>query len=119
MYTAEQIETFAGRLRRALAELGADVGAAERERADAQAAVHGEPHDRSAESSAEAADEVRMRLGAQHRTEMRELQAALQRIEDGSFGQCIDCGRDVGLARLEAHPAAARCVPCQERREGE
>jgi DnaK suppressor protein len=36
--------------------------------------------------------------------------AALQRIEDGSFGRCVDCGKEIPAVRLEVRPEAARCV---------
>jgi DnaK suppressor protein len=39
--------------------------------------------------------------------------AALARIEDGSYGSCVDCGKPVPEGRLEARPEAARCVGCQ------
>ncbi|HEY3877452.1 MAG TPA: TraR/DksA C4-type zinc finger protein [Trebonia sp.] len=49
-----------------------------------------------------------------HRTE---VQAALARIDDGSYGRCTDCGGPVPGPRLEARPATPRCVPCQGRRD--
>jgi RNA polymerase-binding transcription factor DksA len=39
--------------------------------------------------------------------------AALARIEDDSYGQCVDCGHQIPAGRLEARPDAARCVGCQ------
>lgn len=39
--------------------------------------------------------------------------AALHRIEAGTYGSCVDCGRPVPEGRLEARPDAARCVACQ------
>lgn len=48
-----------------------------------------------------------------------ELRAALARVEDGSYGTCIDCGQPVGDERLEARPEAARCLQDQARHEAE
>lgn len=45
--------------------------------------------------------------------ELREIEAALQRIEQGEYGNCVDCGGEIGEARLRARPAAARDVRCQ------
>jgi DnaK suppressor protein len=45
------------------------------------------------------------------------VEAALERIRDGSFGQCLGCGRRIGIKRLEAVPWTECCVACQERRE--
>jgi DnaK suppressor protein len=39
--------------------------------------------------------------------------AALDRIEAGRYGRCVDCGHDIPEGRLEAQPAASRCVNCQ------
>ena len=43
--------------------------------------------------------------------------AALGRIEDGSYGQCVDCRQPVPEGRLEARPEAERCVACQGKRD--
>ena len=49
--------------------------------------------------------------------EFRALEAARDRIRHGGYGECIDCGNDIGYERLKAFPAALRCVQCQERHE--
>ena len=46
-----------------------------------------------------------------------EVIAALARIDDGSYGRCVDCAGPVPEERLEARPATARCVPCQAKRD--
>jgi DnaK suppressor protein len=46
-----------------------------------------------------------------------EITAALARIDDGTYGHCVDCGNMVPDERLEARPATARCVPCQSKRD--
>lgn len=48
----------------------------------------------------------------------RERQAiadALDRLREGSYGNCVDCGTALPAERLEARPEAARCVSCQQR----
>jgi DnaK suppressor protein len=42
---------------------------------------------------------------------------ALRRLDDGSYGMCVDCGSSVPENRLEAKPEAARCVKCQAKRD--
>jgi RNA polymerase-binding protein DksA len=49
--------------------------------------------------------------------EFRALEAARERIKEGEYGICLDCGSDIGFERLKAFPAAVRCLQCQERRE--
>lgn len=45
------------------------------------------------------------------------ISEALQRIEDGTYGRCIDCGRELSDERLEARPEAARCIEDQQKAE--
>jgi len=49
--------------------------------------------------------------------ELRGLEAAHERIESGGYGECVDCGRDIGFERLRAAPTAIRCIGCQTRHE--
>ena len=44
-----------------------------------------------------------------------EVLAALARIDDNTYGQCVDCGREIPAGRLDARPDAARCVGCQDK----
>jgi DnaK suppressor protein len=46
-----------------------------------------------------------------------EVVDALERIEAGAYGRCLDCGNPVPDGRLEARPEAARCVKCQSKLE--
>ncbi|MEA2608054.1 MAG: DnaK suppressor protein [Chloroflexota bacterium] len=41
------------------------------------------------------------------------VEAALARLDDGSYGRCIRCGRDIPPERLDALPWAAHCIECQ------
>lgn len=45
--------------------------------------------------------------------ELREISAALERIELGSYGICIQCGEPIPFLRLQAYPTANRCTACQ------
>ena len=49
--------------------------------------------------------------------EMREVEAALKRLAELNFGDCIDCGDDIGFDRLMAYPTAQRCMHCQSLHE--
>jgi DnaK suppressor protein len=46
--------------------------------------------------------------------ELRQVSAALTRMEDGSYGTCTNCGMDIPFGRLQAQPMAQRCARCQE-----
>jgi DnaK suppressor protein len=45
------------------------------------------------------------------------LTAALKRMDDGSYGTCVECGKSIAPARLKAIPEVATCVACQEKIE--
>jgi RNA polymerase-binding protein DksA len=49
--------------------------------------------------------------------ELVAVRAALQRLDDGSYGACVQCGEPVGVPRLLAQPSAARCINCQSQAE--
>ena len=50
-------------------------------------------------------------------SELAEVEAAIARLADGSYGECADCGCEIPFQRLQAQPTALRCVPCQARHE--
>ena len=52
-----------------------------------------------------------------HLQKVTDLNAALDRIQAGVYGVCIDCGSDIGFERLSAYPTAKRCIRCQHLRE--
>lgn len=61
--------------------------------------------------------EFSLGLASSDRQFMYELEDALKRIEDGSFGVCEDCKCLISKTRLKAVPAARLCIKCQEKRE--
>jgi RNA polymerase-binding protein DksA len=48
---------------------------------------------------------------------LQAIDAALQRIEDGTYGICQNCGQPIGEERLEALPWTTRCIDCKRREE--
>lgn len=49
--------------------------------------------------------------------ELRDVEVALARISDATYGRCADCGGDIDRERLEAYPTATRCIECERRQE--
>ena len=47
-------------------------------------------------------------------TLLRKVRAARQRVQDGTFGTCIDCDEQISPKRLAAVPWAPRCIHCQD-----
>jgi RNA polymerase-binding transcription factor DksA len=56
-------------------------------------------------------------LAQQLKTSLSDIERALGRFEDGTYGICESCGTRIELARLEAVPEARCCLACQTRRE--
>jgi DnaK suppressor protein len=56
-------------------------------------------------------------LAQQMQHTYRDVEVALEKFEDGTYGICESCGVRIELARLEAVPEAAYCLECQSRRE--
>ena len=56
-------------------------------------------------------------LVARELRELAEVEAALGRLADGTYGACLDCEQPIPAARLLAYPTARRCVACQEAAE--
>lgn len=81
--------------------------------------LNSEPGDTGDESMANALSDFNVAILDRHIQGMRDIEAAFQRIKDGEYGVCIDCGDDVGFDRLQAYPTAKRCIVCQEKRERE
>lgn len=54
-------------------------------------------------------------LAGQTRERIAEIDAALARVADGTYGSCEHCGRPIGAERLAARPAAKLCVTCAAR----
>ncbi len=48
---------------------------------------------------------------------LRKIEKALQRMEDGSYGYCEECGDEIGFPRLKARPVAELCIDCKEEQE--
>lgn len=55
--------------------------------------------------------------GTQGHSQLTEVRSALDRLEDGTFGECQQCGNQIGEKRLEAVPWTAYCISCQEKIE--
>jgi DnaK suppressor protein len=54
--------------------------------------------------------EIDYSLGDNSEQVLAEIDAALKRIDDGTFGRCTKCGREIALERLEARPWASLCI---------
>jgi RNA polymerase-binding protein DksA len=62
--------------------------------------------------------EIDYTLGDNAEQVLTEIDAALQRIEAGTYGTCVSCGHEIRRERLEANPWASLCIDCKRRAEG-
>jgi len=76
--------------------------------------VFADPADRA---TAESDRSFTLRIRDRERRLIRKIQAALQRIEDGSYGICEDCGEEIGVPRLKARPVTKLCINCKSKQE--
>ena len=106
--TQEELDRYREILKTAKAELSARVSR-----------IHEHARDPlEADSSEQAAQlgnvAVVSALEAEAVQELAEIDAALQRLEAGTYGVCVSCGENIGEGRLRARPAATECVECAE-----
>ena len=113
------VEIARKRLTELLADLDRDRATLMGEHAgDSEELSHFDQH--PADTATELSDQERETAVLDAVNERRqEVQAALDRIEAGTYGRCVDCGAELPDERLDARPEAARCVRDQARVEGE
>lgn len=76
------------------------------------------PREPDANQTRESSDrEVRHAEHLRDQQELQAVRAALKRIAEGTYGECVDCGKAIALERLKASPAAMRCIACQTKAE--
>ncbi len=76
--------------------------------------IFADPADRA---TAESDRAFTLRIRDRERRLIRKIQAALQRMEDGTYGVCEECGDDIGVPRLNARPVTRLCIVCKSRQE--
>ncbi|ALP52048.1 hypothetical protein Tel_02215 [Candidatus Tenderia electrophaga] len=108
----EQLQQLKQRLETRLAELRQIIS-------DALAAAGhdqlvGQVRDSGDEALVELLSGVDMAIAEIDTQELMDIRAALDRMETGQYGRCIDCGGEIAPARLQSQPAASRCIECQE-----
>src|ERR1700722_1423675 len=79
-----------------------------------EAANFPDPNDRATQ---EEEFSLELRTRDRERKLIRKIDEALKRIEDGTYGYCLETGEEIGIKRLEARPVATLSIEAQERRE--
>lgn len=62
-------------------------------------------------------DNIAIHLQEKDREDLLKIDRALSRMEEPAFGQCEDCGDEIGLRRILANPTTTTCLSCKEEQE--
>lgn len=111
--TEEKLEYFKKLLQQWLEELRAEAGGTVKDMSG-KGGLFPDPIDRA---SLESDRNFLLRVRDRERKLMLKIQEALQRIEEGTFGICEQCGCEISEGRLEARPVTTFCIECKEEQE--
>ena len=113
-----QLALLENKLREQQASLRAEVQG-ERAESDNERDRRGarEVQDRGDEANTDQWREANAAMIDHHVDEISFIQAALSRVDSGTYGLCVDCGEAIGFQRLQAYPSANRCLQCQSKVE--
>ena len=68
-------------------------------------------------ASSESDRHFSLRMRDRERNLILKIRAALSRIDDGSYGECVVCGEDIGALRMRARPVTTHCIDCKTEAE--
>ncbi len=71
------------------------------------------------QASAESDRNFLIRLKEREQKLIKKIDLALEQIKNGTFGICVDCGKEIGFKRLKARPVATLCIECKTNAEKE
>ncbi|HEU4387359.1 MAG TPA: TraR/DksA family transcriptional regulator [Blastocatellia bacterium] len=81
---------------------------------EADSEISQDPADKASSSYTK---ELLFSQSTNERITLKLIDEAIDRISDGAFGECVNCGDDIQVKRLEALPWARYCIKCQELQE--
>ncbi|HEU5401796.1 MAG TPA: TraR/DksA family transcriptional regulator [Terriglobales bacterium] len=110
----KKVEAFKKRLEERQRELRTAVS---RNEQDGRAADLDTAQDIADRASSSYQKEFLFHQSSSDRQLLQMVEGALSRIREGSFGECISCGNEINIKRLEAVPWTRYCIQCQEKLE--
>ncbi len=110
-----QLEYFRALLNRKLSEL---LGEADKTLGEMTSGA-GQVPDPTDRASIESERSFELRIRDRERKLIKKIRKALERIDDGSYGLCEECGEEIGEKRLEARPVTTLCIECKSKQEQE
>lgn len=111
----EVLEKFKKHLSEKKEEILNEAGKTLSEMTDQNANIP-DPNDRA---TVESGRSFELRIRDRERKLLSKIEEALQRIDDGEYGMCEDCGEPIGEKRLEARPVTTLCIDCKTIQENE
>ena len=111
--TPQELEYFRNLLNQMLVDAQRNGDSTLEEMTDNQSA-YADPADRA---TAESDRAFTLRIRDRERKLITKIKEALQRMDDGEYGICEECGEDISLPRLKARPVTTLCVSCKARQE--
>lgn len=109
----ELLEKFRDQLKQKQTDILEEVGKTLSEMTDQTTNIP-DPNDRA---TVESGRSFELRIRDRERKLLAKIDEALNRIDEGTFGVCEDCGEDIGLKRLEARPVTTLCIECKTLQE--
>jgi RNA polymerase-binding protein DksA len=117
-FTDEELAQLKARLQQRYLELREEVrGELERSGDQRYVDIAGSVADPGDDSVADMLLDLNAAVVDRQVREMREVEATLKRLAELDYGDCIECGGEIGFDRLMAYPTAQRCIRCQELHE--
>jgi DnaK suppressor protein len=110
----KKLETFKKRLEERQRELRQNVSRTEQDGRSADLDTAQDIADRASSSYQK---EFLFHQSSSERQTLQMVESALNRIREGTFGECISCGNEINAKRLEAVPWTRYCIDCQEKME--
>jgi DnaK suppressor protein len=109
----ELLEQFREQLKTKQQEILDEVGKTLSEMTDQTTNIP-DPNDRA---TVESGRSFELRIRDRERKLLSKIDEALNRIDEGTFGECEGCGEDIGIKRLEARPVTTLCIDCKTLQE--
>lgn len=114
-FTTEQLEMFRKLLHSQRAQLMEDAGRTVTRMGDLSETFP-DPTDRAAWESDSTRD---LRIRDRERKLIDKIEETLRRIDDGTFGECEECGEVISIGRLKARPVTTLCIACKAEQEAD
>jgi len=73
--------------------------------------------DQGESSEVDIQEDIELALLQMKAETLNKIEAAMRRLDEGTYGNCFECGEEIAEARLRALPFAVRCKDCEEARE--